>query len=131
MARAVSPFTIDIFEQSPPYAEDTGVAYARASVAKTFSGDMEASSTVEMLSVRVDGEGAGYVAVERVTGSVHGRSGTFALLHVGTMAGGETWARWPVVPGSGTGELAGLRGEGHIEIDPDGAHAFVLDYEMT
>jgi len=131
VAKAVSPFTLDAFEQEPPYIEDSRVSYARAIVAKTFTGDIEASSTVEMLSVRVDGEGAGYVAVERVTGSVNGRSGTFALLHIGTMADGETWARWPIVPGSGTGQLAGLSGEAHIVVDPDGAHSFVLDYEVT
>jgi len=46
------------------------------------------------------------------------------------MGDGETWARWPVVPGSGTGELTGLRGEGQIDIAPDGTHSFVLDYEL-
>jgi hypothetical protein len=46
------------------------------------------------------------------------------------MDGGEAWARWPVVPGSGTGELAGISGEGRIEIGPDGAHTFTLDYEL-
>ncbi len=130
MPQAVSPFTLDTFEQQDPYAEDDGVSYARAAIAKTFSGDIEATSRVEMLSVRVDGAGAGYVALERVTGAVGARSGSFALLHIGTMASGEYWARWPVVPGSGTGELAGISGEGRIEIAPDGEHTFLLDYEL-
>ncbi|HUO48649.1 MAG TPA: DUF3224 domain-containing protein [Acidimicrobiales bacterium] len=130
MAQAVAPFTLDAFEQDPPYCEDGPAAYARARIAKTFTGDIEGASTVEMLSVRVDGQGAGYVALERVVGSVEGRQGSFALLHVGTMEGDAVWARWPVVPGSGTGELAGISGEGRIEIGPDGAHAFHLDYEL-
>lgn len=130
MARAVAPFTLDPPVQDAPYAEDAGVAYARATLSKTFRGDIQAVSAVDMLSVRVAGEGAGYVALERVTGAVAGRSGTFALLHIGTMSGGEYWARWPVVPGSGTGELTGISGEGRIEIDSDGSHTFFLDYEL-
>jgi len=131
MPQAVSPFTLDTFEQHDPYAEDADVAFARAAITKTFTGDIVATSTVEMLSVTVGGHGAGYVAVERVTGAVGGRSGSFAVLHVGTMSGGDYWARWPVVPGSGTGELAGMSGEGRIEIAADGAHTFFLDYELA
>jgi hypothetical protein len=110
--------------------EDPGVQYARIRIAKTFRGDIEAQSTVEMLSVRAENGGAGYVAVERIAGSVHGRSGSFAVLHVGTMAGESQWARWPVVPGSGTGDLARISGEGRIEIAHDGAHQLHLDYEF-
>jgi hypothetical protein len=130
MAQAVSPFTLDSFDQEPAYCDDGPAAYARARIAKTFTGDIEATSGVEMLSVRVDGAPAGYVALERVVGTVAGRRGSFALLHAGTMHGDEYWARWPVVPGSGTGELEGISGEGRIEIAPDGAHTFFLDYEL-
>jgi len=130
MPSAVAPFTLDSFDQEPPYCEDGAAAYARARIAKTFTGDIAATSTVEMLSVQAGDQGAGYVAVERVHGAVHGRSGSFALLHAGTMRGDEVWARWPVVPGSGTGELAGIGGEGRIEVAPDGAHTFFLDYEL-
>ena len=61
---------------------------------------------------------------------VGGRSGAFSLLHIGTMEGTETWAKWLVVPGSGTGELRTIRGEGKIDIDAEGHHTFTLDYEL-
>jgi hypothetical protein len=130
MPIAVSSFVLDTFEEDPPFLEDPGVNYARIRIAKTFQGDIEARSTVEMLSVRAENGGAGYVAVERISGSVHGRAGSFALLHVGTMVGETQWARWPVVPGSGTGDLARITGEARIEITTDGTHELHLDYEV-
>ena len=111
--------------------EDPGVQYSRIRIAKTFEGDLEGRSSVEMLSVHADNGGAGYVAVERIAGSLHGRSGSFAVLHVGTMAGELQWARWPVVTGSGTGDLARISGEGRIEITTEGAHELHLDYELS
>jgi hypothetical protein len=131
MPIAVSSFVLDTFDEDPPYREDPGVSYNRLRISKTFQGDLEAQSTVEMLSVRAENGGAGYVAVERIEGSVHGRSGSFAVLHIGTMAGESQWARWPVVAGSGTGELVRISGEGRMEIAPDGAHQFHLDYELS
>jgi hypothetical protein len=131
MPIAVSTFVLDSFDEEAPYAEDPGVSYARIRIGKTFRGDIEAHSTVEMLSVRAENRGAGYVAVERISGSVHNHFGTFALLHAGTMAGETQWARWPVVPGSGTADLVRIAGEGRIEIGPDGAHELHLDYELT
>ena len=130
MAHVVAPFTLDTFDQDPPYLEDGDVAYGRARISKTFRGALQATSTVEMLSVRAPGDSAGYVALEHVTGALDGRAGSFALLHIGTMVGTETWARWPVVPGSGSGELAGLTGEARIEIDAEGVHTLHLDYEL-
>ena len=131
MARAVAPFTLDAFDQAAPYAEDGDVAYAKASIVKTFAGDLAATSTVEMLSVRAGEEGAGYVALERIVGTLDGLAGTFALLHMGTMSGGDHWAKWPVVPGSGTGQLRGISGEAVIDIAPDGSHTLVLDYVLA
>ena len=131
MPIAVSSFVIDSFDEESPFVEDPGVQYARIRITKTFRGDIEAQSTVEMLSVRAENGGAGYVAVERISGSVHGRSGSFAVLHMGTMAGESQWARWPVVPGSGTGDLARIAGEGRIEIAPDGTHQLHLDYQLS
>jgi hypothetical protein len=130
MPQAISPFALDSFAPEPPYREDRGVKYARTHIDKTFRGDIEAQSTVEMLSASAEDGGAGYVALERIEGSVHGRSGSFALVHIGTMTGEGHWAKWPVVPGSGTGELAGISGEARIEIDAAGAHTLFLDYEL-
>ncbi len=131
MPIAVSVFVLDSFEEEPPFLEDPGVQYSRIQIGKTFRGDIEAKSTVEMLSVRADSGSAGYVAVERLSGTVHGHAGSFALLHVGTMAGESQWARWPVVPGSGTGELARIAGEARIEIGAEGEHQLHLDYEIS
>jgi hypothetical protein len=131
MPIAVSSFILDSFDEDPPFLEDPGVQYARIRIAKTFRGDIQAQSTVEMLSVRAENGGAGYVAVERISGTVHGKSGSFALLHIGTMVVESQWARWPVVPGSGTGELARIAGEGRIEISPEGEHQLHLDYELS
>ena len=130
MTTGTSPFTLDVFEHDEPYDSADGVQYARSHLQKTFTGDLDATSTVEMLSVRGDGGGAGYVALETVRGALHGRSGTFAILHAGTMVGDDMWARWPISPGSGTGALEGIHGEVRIEIAPDGAHTLYLDYEL-
>jgi hypothetical protein len=130
MTLATSPFTLDVFVTDEPYCTEDGIAYARTRIEKTFHDDLEATSTVEMLSVRGEGDGAGYVALETVRGTLHGRTGTFAILHAGTLTKDDMWARWPISPGSGTGELKGLRGEARIEIAADGAHTLHLDYEL-
>lgn len=132
--------TFEIVTRTPaesPFAEDDrGVCYGRLILAKTFHGDVEATSTVEMIFTRTpDGAGgfagAGYVALERISGSVHGRTGSFALLHLSTVtANGQTSGSWPISPGSGTGQLAGISGEGRIDIATDGSHTLTLDYEV-
>lgn len=131
MPQAVSPFQLDKFEPQSPYAEDYGVVYGRVLISKTFTGDLDAQSQVEMLAVRADPIGAGYVALERIEGTLRGRHGTFALLHLGTMVGETTWGKWPIAPGSGTGELEGISGQARIEIDEAGAHTLFLDYELS
>jgi len=114
---------LDSYEEDPPYEEDAGVNYARMRITKTFRGDIEAQSTVEMLSVRAE-NGERRLRGRRADSRVGScRSGSFAVLHAGTMAGESQWARWPVVAGSGTHELARISGEGRIEIAPDGSHS--------
>ena len=73
---------------------------------------------------------AAYVGLERVTGSVHGRPGSFVLTHSAAMERGEGKSSLDVVPGSGTGELRGLRGEASISVEPGGGHSFTLDYDF-
>ncbi len=102
--RAVASFDFDSFDEDPPYREEGVVRHHRARIEKAFHGDLEGHGSVEMLAARGDG-GAGYVALERISGTLNGRTGSFSLLHIGTMDGTELWARWPVVPGSGSGEL--------------------------
>src|SRR5471032_1004996 len=90
----------------------------------------DAASIGEMLSVRSETPGsAGYVALERVTGTLQGRKGSFVLQHSGTMNRGAPTLVLTVVPDSGTGELAGLSGSMAIIID-QGKHSYTMDYQL-
>ncbi|HEX8983436.1 MAG TPA: DUF3224 domain-containing protein [Ktedonobacterales bacterium] len=126
---ASGTFTIDAWEPEP-YDDQNEVKLARVRVRKTFSGDIAGVSTAELLMVAGTEEGqAAYVGVERIVGSVHGRAGSFVLLHHGIATPGEQSALWTVAPGSGTGGLRSLRGTAIIGDDPEGAHSFTLDYD--
>jgi hypothetical protein len=102
----------------------------RLSIEKQFRGDLEGTSSGEMLTAMTAiKESAGYVAIERVTGRLQGRSGTFILQHTGTMERGKPSLSVTVVPDSGTGDLAGLTGT--MTIDPGGGkHAYVFEYAI-
>jgi hypothetical protein len=103
----------------------------RMAIAKQFHGGLEAVSRGQMLAAMTDTEGsAGYVAIERVTGTLDGREGTFALQHSGTMTRGAQQLSITVVPDSGTGELAGLAGTMTIQI-ADGKHSYDFEYTLT
>ncbi len=105
-------------------------AVGRLVLAKTFHGDLEATSVGEMLAFRTAVEGsAGYVAMERVTGSLKGRRGSFALQHSGTMDRGAPTLDVAVVPDSGTEELQGLTGRMTIEV-AGGEHRYGLRYAL-
>lgn len=102
----------------------------RLSLSKHFSGDLEADSAGEMLSAMTAFEGsAGYVAIERVTGTLQGRTGSFVLQHSGAMNRGAPTLSVTVVPDSGTGELEGI--SGHMQIDiRDGQHFYSFEYTL-
>ena len=98
---------------------------------KQFHGDLEATSRGQMLTAMTDVKGsAGYVAIERVSGTLRGRAGTFVLQHNGTMARGAPCLTITVVPDSGTEELAGLSGQMAIIIT-DGKHSYELEYALN
>jgi len=100
-----------------PYNEIPGeLKMTRSSVAYTYYGDIEGESTLDYLMVyRADGSGS-FVGLERVIGHIEGRSGSFVLQHTGTFNKTDVDSTFFVVPRSGTGELAGLRGEGEIKL---------------
>ncbi len=101
------------------------------SIEKQFHGDLEATSKGRMLTATTAIKGsAGYVAIERVTGMLHGRSGTFMLQHSGTMTGGAQKLTVTVVPDSGTGQLVGLAGEMTIKVS-EGKHSYDFEYTLT
>lgn len=116
-----------------PRAAEEGVGdptVGRMSIDKQFHGELEATSRGQMLAAGTDVQGsAGYVALERVVGKLHGQSGTFALQHSGTMTRGVPQLAVTVVPDSGTGELAGLAGRMTIEI-VDKQHLYELEYTL-
>lgn len=102
----------------------------RMSISKSFTGDLEGTSIGQMLSARTATQGsAGYVAIELVEGTLHGRKGTFVLQHSGTMDRGNPSLSVTVVPDSGTAELEGLSGSMAIIIE-GGEHSYVLDYTL-
>jgi len=108
-----------------------GVTLGRMSIEKTFSGELSALSKGEMLNAITSVEGsAGYVAVEQVTGTLSGRSGSFVLQHFATMHEGENVLLMEVVPNSGTRELTGLAGKMVIRIE-NGQHFYDFDYELA
>ena len=107
-----------------------GAQLGRMSIDKRFHGDIDGASQGEMLTAMTSTKGsAGYVAVERVTGSVHGRRGTFALQHSGTMTRGAQQLSITVVPDSGTGELTGMSGVFTLVV-ADGKHSYELAYDL-
>lgn len=102
----------------------------RMAIDKRFHGDLEATSRGEMLGALTDVKGsAGYVAMERVNGVLHGRNGTFVLQHNGLMERGAQQLTITVVPDSGTGDLTGLAGTMSIDI-VDGKHSYRFEYTL-
>ncbi len=113
-----------------PYNMDEVAQLGRMSIDKIFHGDLEAISKGEMLSAGSPQSGsAGYVAVERVTGTLQGRRGSFALQHNATMHRGDFMLNVIVVPGSGADDLQGLRGVMQIVI-AGGRHSYEFEYEF-
>jgi hypothetical protein len=116
-----------------PVSEDTadGVPLGRFLLDKQYHGDLTATSKGEMLTAGSIATGsAGYVAIERVTGKLQGRQGSFALQHTGTMNRGAPTLSINVVPHSGTGQLTGLGGSMNIII-ADGKHSYEFDYSIA
>jgi hypothetical protein len=107
-----------------------GVLIGRVRIARSFTGDIEGGSTAELLTARMADGSAAYVALDRIRAAVDGKAGTFVLQHWGTVSGAGASTAGTVVPGSGTGELRGLRGSATIIVDGDGTHRLELDYEL-
>lgn len=126
---AEGAFDVQLTPQPPE--EDVGdPSVARMALVKRFHGDLEATSKGQMLATTTSVPGsAGYVAIERVTGTLAGRAGSFSLLHRGTMEGGAQDLAITVIPDSGAGELQGLSGTMTIEIT-GGMHVYELEYEL-
>lgn len=117
---------------APLATDDTaeGAVLGRMSLDKVFRGDLDGTAKGEMLTAATSvKDSAGYVAIERFTGTLHGRKGTFAMQHNGIMTRGVPQLTVTVVPDSGTGQLTGLAGRMEITIT-DGKHFYALDYTI-
>ena len=130
MKTAKGRFAIKSWDEKP-YSEGDGLPkLTKASVAKTFSGDIEGEGHVEYLMMyRTDGS-ADFVGLERITGRIGERTGTFVLQRIGKFENGEAKESYSVIPGSATGDLAGLKGEGSSAVGHGMEHPFELDYEF-
>ncbi len=105
-------------------------AISRFELSKTFHGDLQGTGAGVMLSGGVLQAGAADVAIETVDGNLGGRQGSFALQQFGSLHGGSQTLHYEVVPGSGSGQLDGLTGILHLNIDEDGTHRYELEYEL-
>jgi len=127
---ATGTFAVKLVPQPPDDYAD-GRALGRMTIDKTFSGDLAATSRGQMLSAMGGvGGSAGYVAVERVEGTLAGRAGSFVLQHSGTMDRGKARLTVTVVPDSGTGELTGLSGTMTIDVG-GGEHKYSFAYAFA
>jgi hypothetical protein len=128
--RAKGSFEVRLTPQAMD-GQPEGSPLGRMAIEKQFHGDLEATSKGQMLSAGTAVKGsAGYVAIERVSGTLHGRSGSFVLQHSGTMARGVPQLTITVVPDSGTDQLTGLAGTMSIQI-ADGKHAYEFEYTLA
>jgi Protein of unknown function (DUF3224) len=126
MQHASGPFDVKLLPQKDEPADPS---LGRMILDKQYHGDLEASAAGQMLygNAAVEGSGA-YVAIEKVTGTLQGRKGSFILCHRGVMQGGKAELSVTVVPDSGTGDLAGLDGKMNIIIAAGGKHSYEFDY---
>jgi len=130
-AHASGTFEVKLTPQAPDdKTEDANLG--RMTIEKQFHGDLEGTSKGQMLTAGTGAKGSsgGYVAIEKVSGTLHGRSGSFVLQHSGTMTRGTPQLMITVVPDSGTSQLVGLAGAMTIKI-ADGKHSYEFEYTLT
>ncbi|WP_297799362.1 DUF3224 domain-containing protein [Arenimonas sp. GDDSR-1] len=130
ISKATGTFSVKL-ELQPASPQADAAVIGRRSLEKSFHGDLEAASSGEMLSVMtaVDGSMA-YVALEKVSGTLAGKQGSFLLQHASQMVRGQPFQSIRVVPDSATGDLLGLDGEMRIDVR-DGEHFYVFEYSFS
>ena len=124
---ATGPFDVKV---TPQDEKSDDPLFGRMTIDKQYHGDLEGTGKGQMLTASTAVKGsAGYVAIEKVTGSLKGRTGSFALQHSGTMNQGAPHLTITVVPDSGTGQLKGITGTMDIKI-AEGKHSYDLEYTL-
>lgn len=126
--RATGRIDVKTYEPQPYEEVEDGPNLVEIDVTETFSGDIEGEGVVRFLQAVRDDGSASFVGIERVAGSIAGRRGSFLLQDAGTLEGSTVKGEWFVVPGSGTNELAGLRGEGGFQAELGQHAAITLEY---
>ena len=122
--------TFEVSMKPESSEETSGVTLGRMALDKQYQGDLVATGTGEMLTAMTQTKGsASYAAFELVTGTLHGKEGSFVLHHQGTMNRGEQELTISIVPDSGSGELQGISGQCKIEIS-EGKHFYELSYSL-
>jgi uncharacterized protein DUF3224 len=129
---ATSAFEVKNWDESPIFDENGGSKVTRATVTRAFEGDVAGEGTVEWLMGYQEDGTATFVGLERIVGRVGERAGSFVVQHTGTFDGEMAEGELLVVPGSGTEDLRGLKGEGSFKagLGPDGTRTFTLDYDI-
>jgi hypothetical protein len=128
---ASARFAIKNWDEKPYSESPDEPKLTRATVTKTYTGDIEGQAQVEYLMMyRGDGS-ATFVGLERVVGRIGGKSGTFVLQRTGSFEGGQAKESYSVIPGSATGELRGLVGDGSSAVGHGMEHPFTLSYELA
>jgi len=127
---ADATFEVKQWDENTCNEVDGRLKMTRASVVFAYHGDLEAESAMEYLMLYGDDGSATVVGLERITGRLGGKSGSFVLESHGGYADGTATGQIKVVEGSGTGDLNGLRGQGQAVAKKDGSTSFALDYEL-
>ena len=123
-------FKIISWDEEPFDEPEDGPKLTRAHVRKSFHGDLCGTGNLMYVMAHLDGGGASFSGFEKVVGSLGGKMGSFVLRHTGSYDGEKATAEYEVVPGSGTGDLAGLSGAGGFSAGHAEEHDMTLDYEV-
>ena len=128
MTHATGPFDVEV---TPQDDQSDDPLLTRMTLDKNYHGDLQVTAKGQMLAAGTAVQGSGaYVAIEKITGTLKGRTGTFVLQHTGIMAQNVPQLTIHVVPDSGTGDLTGLAGQLTIIIAPDGKHSYDFAYTL-
>jgi len=124
-------FAIKTWDEKPYSEGPDQPKLTRASVTKTFTGDLTGESHVEYLMMYASNGSATFVGLERITGELAGKAGSFVLQRTGVFENGVAKEKYSVVPGSSTGALEGLTGEGTSAVGHGMEHPFTMSYELA
>jgi hypothetical protein len=127
---AKATFALNAWDEKPYNEMNSVPKLTRASVTKSYQGDITGEGKLEYLMMYRDDGSASLIGLERLVGSVGGRSGSFVLQHSGTFKEGVATVTLVVVPDSGTGDLRGLRGNGKFAVGHQQPYSMTLDYDF-